>query len=62
MRWPLWLSQAGIRLRALLRARRLDRELDEELAFHLDMAAEAAERRGLSRPRRAGRPGWRSMA
>ena len=36
------------RLIDTLRAGRLDRELDEEMRFHLDMRAEAYERQGLA--------------
>ena len=36
------------RLRALLSPNRLDRDLDDEIRFHLEMDAEAARRRGAS--------------
>ena len=36
------------RLRAVLRGKILDREMDSEIAFHLDMEAADAEREGLS--------------
>lgn len=36
------------RLRALLSPGRLEQELDEEMSFHLEMAAEKLERQGLS--------------
>ena len=37
------------RLFDTFRSGRLDRELDEEMRFHIDMRAEAYERQGLSR-------------
>jgi hypothetical protein len=41
------------RLRALFTRERLDRELDDEIRFHLQMDAEAARRRGQAQPERA---------
>ncbi len=38
------------RLAALFRQRTLDRQLEEELRFHLDMEAEANRRRGMAAP------------
>ena len=38
------------RLAAIFRQRTLDRQLEEELRFHLDMEAEANRRRGMSTP------------
>ncbi len=38
------------RLSAIFRQRSLDRRLEEELRFHLDMEAEANRRRGMSAP------------
>ncbi len=43
-----WTSGIGFRLRALFRRRTMERELDEELRFHLDEEARKFERRGLS--------------
>ena len=45
MRWPARLAR---RVRALFGARRLERDLDEELRFHIAMQAEAHVRHGLS--------------
>src|SRR3982750_3762830 len=42
-----WWRVAGLRLRSLFAGRRLDADLDAELAFHLEMAAEEALTRGL---------------
>jgi putative ABC transport system permease protein len=44
-----WWRVARLRLRSLVLGRRADAEIDEELAFHLAMAAEDAEARGASR-------------
>lgn len=41
------------RLWVLFRIERLDRELDEELHFHVDMDADALMRAGLARTGRA---------
>jgi macrolide transport system ATP-binding/permease protein len=35
-----WLTQARLKLNALLRRKQLDRDLDDELAFHLEMRKE----------------------
>lgn len=43
-----WLDRLRHRWRSLISARRLDRELDEELAFHLTSLVEAYQRQGLS--------------
>ncbi|HVE77652.1 MAG TPA: ABC transporter permease [Gemmatimonadaceae bacterium] len=43
-----WLHRFGHRLRALWRGGRLDRELDAELQFHLEMEAAANERAGMT--------------
>src|SRR5262245_49612770 len=40
------------RLRALLSRERLDRELDDEIRFHLEMDVEAARRHGQDAPAR----------
>lgn len=47
MGWRLWLTQVRLRLRGLFLRRRLDQQLDDEFAFHLEMATREAERRGL---------------
>jgi len=43
-----WLTTLGLRLRSLVGGRALDRELDDELAFHLDRQIEQHIARGLS--------------
>jgi predicted permease len=43
-----WLSDARFRLRAILRRGALERELDEELRFHLEREARKYEREGAS--------------
>src|SRR5205085_8893795 len=45
----LW-SDASYRVRAVFRRRALERELDDELRFHLDREAESYERAGMSPP------------
>ena len=45
---PRWFYRASMRVRALVRGGALDRELDEELQFHLDQLVEAHLARGLS--------------
>ena len=42
-----WLTSAIRRLVALLQGRRLERDLDDELAFHLAMRQEAQNRQGV---------------
>jgi hypothetical protein len=42
-----WWSELRHRLAALFRGRRLDRELDDELTFHLEMEAAERRRRGM---------------
>ena len=44
---PEWLSIVRLRTKALVRRRQLDRDLEEELAFHATMMS---EKRGLSTP------------
>jgi hypothetical protein len=44
------LTQLIQRLRALMRRRRLDQDLDDELAFHLDMRAGQIERSRYASP------------
>src|SRR5919107_2730384 len=43
-----WFYRMSMRLRSLARGRALDRELDEELQFHLDRLIDANTARGLS--------------
>jgi predicted permease len=45
---PRWCYQASMRLRSLFRGAALDRELDEELQFHVDRLVEANLARGLA--------------
>jgi predicted permease len=45
---PRWCYQASMRLRSLVRGAALDRELDEELQYHLDRLVEANLARGLA--------------
>lgn len=47
MSWLQRFGDLGRRLRALWRRERLDRELDDELRFHLEMATERNLRRGM---------------
>ena len=42
-----WLSEVGRRLSAVWRRRRMDRELEEEMQFHLDMQAEDNQSGGM---------------
>jgi predicted permease len=60
MSWLQRLGDFGRRLQSLWRRERLDRELDEELRFHLEMATERALRRGMS-PEEARRAALRSF-
>jgi predicted permease len=46
--WRQRLTDLRLRLQALWSGRRLDRELDEELGFHLEMATERNLRRGMA--------------
>src|SRR5262245_45165843 len=45
---PTWIHVISFRIRALLSARRIDRELDTELASHLELLAADEAARGLS--------------
>ena len=45
---PRWCYRASMRLRSLLRGDALDRDLDEELQFHLEQLVQANLARGLS--------------
>ena len=47
-----WLTDVGFRLRAVFARRAMERELDEELSFHLEMEAAKLEREGVP-PREA---------
>ncbi|MET0556228.1 MAG: ABC transporter permease [Vicinamibacteria bacterium] len=48
MRLEHWLYTVPLRLRSILRGRRVERELDEELQFHLDHKIEEGVAQGLS--------------
>ena len=48
MRPDRWLTTIPLRLRSIFRRERADRELDEEMQFHLDQLIEDGTRRGLS--------------
>ena len=52
MRMEHWWFTAPLRLKSILRGGRLERELDEELQFHLDHKIEEGIASGLS-PRQA---------
>src|SRR3990170_6975341 len=41
MEFPRWFYRISMRLRSLVRGTALDRELDEELQFHIDQRIEA---------------------
>lgn len=43
-----WMTDMWFRLRALVGRRRMERELDEEVAFHLEREAEKLQARGMS--------------
>ncbi len=43
-----WLHQTGLRLRALLMRRKLDRDLEDEIAFHLAMREAKSRSAGMS--------------
>lgn len=44
-----WLDALPARLQPLIRRRRAEADLDDELSFHLEMHTQAGERRGLTR-------------
>lgn len=46
--WIDRLRKLALRLRALLKREQVERELDEELGFHIDMEIEVNRRRGMS--------------
>jgi predicted permease len=60
MRIEHWWFTAPLRLKSILRGRRAERELDEELQFHLDHKTEAGIASGLS-PREAREAALRAM-
>ena len=48
MRIDQWFYAVPLRLRSLFRRRRVERELDEELQYHLDRKIEEYSAQGLS--------------
>src|SRR5690348_16293937 len=60
MRLTHWLYTIPLRLRSLFRRDRLERELSEELQFHLDRKIEEGVARGLS-PKEARYAAMRAM-
>jgi predicted permease len=60
MRMERWWFTAPLRLRSILRGGRVERELDEELQFHLDRKIEEGIAKGLS-PREARYAAMRAM-
>src|SRR6476661_8785973 len=60
MRIEHWWFTAPLRLKSILRGRRVERELDEELQFHLDHKIEEGIAAGLS-PRAAREAAMRAM-
>jgi macrolide transport system ATP-binding/permease protein len=57
---PRWLTQAGLRFRSLCRRERVERELEEELRYHLEREIEERVAAGLT-PEEAGLVARRSM-
>ena len=47
--WRRWIYAVRARLRAIVRSERSDRELSEELSFHIAMETEDNVSRGMSR-------------
>jgi hypothetical protein len=43
-----WIQQIGLRLKRLAKHRQFDREIDEELAFHLAMREEKNRESGMA--------------
>src|SRR5262249_43064341 len=60
MRWEHWWFTAPLRLKSILRRGKVEREMDEELQFHLDHKIEEGIARGLS-PREARVAALRAM-
>ncbi len=60
MRMEHWWFTAPLRLRSILRGRRVERELDEELQFHLEHKIEEGIAHGLS-PKEARYAAMRAM-
>ena len=60
MRMEHWWFTARLRLRSILRGRRVERELDEELQFHLEHKIEEGIANGLS-PKEARYAAMRAM-
>ena len=49
MKWRQWMDSLIARLRAIVGARRAERDLDDELSFHMAMQTEANAHDGMSR-------------
>src|SRR5690349_7447502 len=47
MAWRRWIHAVPARLRAVLRPRRIEQDVDDGLAFHLEMQARAHRERGM---------------
>ena len=66
MRMEHWRYTAPLRLKAMLRRRQVERELDEELQFHLERKIEEGIASGLTPERGAipsdARDGWADTA
>jgi macrolide transport system ATP-binding/permease protein len=50
MRWREWIHIIPLRLRSLFRRRRVERDLDDEIAFHLAIQAAVNQRAGIPTP------------
>jgi predicted permease len=48
MHWRRWVHAIPARFRAIVRSRRVEQDLDDELAFHVAMETRANERTGMS--------------
>ena len=57
-----WLSSFRLRLKALVLRRRLEKDLQDEIAFHLEMSGETPEARKRIKALKKSLPGggWRS--
>src|ERR1700730_13350809 len=60
MRWQHWIYTVPLRLRSLLRREEVERELDEEMCYHLERKTEEYVASGLS-PQEARHAALRTM-
>src|SRR6202795_5397191 len=60
MRWQHWMYTLPLRLRSLLRREEVERELDEEMRYHLERGTEEYATSGLS-PEEARHAALRAM-